>query len=53
MGAFIELEYLANDNDDNNYEDMIKEIALELGINVDDVVNNYYDSMIHELDNQK
>lgn len=52
LGAFIELEYLANDNDDNNYEDMIKDIALELDINVDNVVNNYYDSMIYELDNK-
>lgn len=51
LGAFIELEYLANEDDTNDYEEMIKEVALEMGIEVDKIVNSHYDTMIYELDN--
>lgn len=51
LGAFIELEYLANEDDTKDYEDMIKEVALEMGIEVDKIVNSHYDTMIYELDN--
>lgn len=50
LGSFIELEYLAEEDDNNSYEDMIKEVALELGIDVSSIVDSFYDTMIHELD---
>ena len=49
LGSFIELEYLASDNDSNNYEDNLFALAESLDIAPTKLVNKHYDTMIAEL----
>ncbi len=49
LGSFIELEYLASDNDSNNYEDKLFALAESLDIAPTKLVNKHYDTMIAEL----
>lgn len=49
LGSFIEIEILVEDNNNEDYEAKLSEIAKELNIDVNNRVNSHYDTMISEL----
>lgn len=49
LGSFIEIELLVSEDDTKDYIENLKNIAEELGLNKDDIVNSHYDTMISEL----
>lgn len=50
LGSFVEIEYLIDENDKKiNYEDELIKLAEELGIDIHNIVNSHYDTMIAEL----
>jgi len=54
LGNFIEIEILSEEeNQTEFYEKKILEVAKELGISKENRVNNYYDSMIAELNEKE
>ena len=54
LGQFIEIEVLTNEEHQTDYyETKIIELAKELGININKRVNNFYDTMISELDKKE
>jgi adenylyl cyclase CyaB, putative len=53
LGNFIEIEIVTEEeNRTSFYEQEIMEIAKELGIEIKSRINNFYDTMIRELDNK-
>lgn len=53
LGQFVEIEIITSEkNKTDYYEKEIIKISKELGINTNNIVNNFYDTMISEL-NQK
>ena len=52
LGSFIEIEILTDElNKVDYYEEMMKSVADELGIDIKNIVNKHYDTMISELIN--
>lgn len=50
LGSFIEIEVLTKEeNKTKHYEQEILNIAKELGIDIENRINNFYDTMINEL----
>lgn len=49
LGSFVELEYLVSDDDSNNYEDKLLDLAKKIDINPSNLVNSHYDTMIARL----
>lgn len=49
LGSFVELEYLIDNEDKKEYESELLDIAKELDIDVTQIVNSHYDTMISEL----
>ncbi len=52
LGTFLEIELLVEENDNQDYEDQLLQIAKELGIPKQDRINSHYDTMIAELKNK-
>lgn len=50
LGSFVELEYLINDDNTNDYESELLKIAKILGIDTSKQINSHYDTMISELE---
>ncbi len=50
LGDFVELEILVEDNNDIDYEKLIIDTANELGIDINNRFDGYYDEMIYNLD---
>ncbi len=50
LGAFIEIELLVNEDDTKDYIMDLKDVASELGLDKDNIVNSHYDTMISKLD---
>lgn len=50
LGSFIEIELLVEENDERDYIEELKSVAIELGLNKDDIIRSHYDTMINELD---
>lgn len=51
LGSFIELEILVDNDNKDDYEVALLEVAKKLGINPDNRINSHYDTMISELNN--
>ena len=51
LGSFIELEILVDNDNKDDYEVALLEVAKKLGINPDKRINSHYDTMISELNN--
>lgn len=49
LGSFIELEFLVEDSNIENYEEKLLEIAKILNIDTNNRINSHYDTMISEL----
>lgn len=49
LGTFVEIELLINEQNDINYEEQLLNIAKEMGINTNNIINSHYDTMISEL----
>lgn len=49
LGSFIELEILVDNDNKDDYELALLEVAKKLGINPDNRINSHYDTMISEL----
>ena len=53
LGSFVEIEIITEEeNKTDLYEQQILDIAKELGIDINNRINNFYDTMIRELDNK-
>lgn len=50
LGSFVELEYLIAEENNHDYEAELLNIAKELGINPNNIINSHYDTMISELE---
>lgn len=54
LGEFIEIEIVTPEEDQTDYyEEEIVKVAKELGINPDQRINNFYDTMISELNEKE
>lgn len=49
LGAFVEIEMLASENDSIDYEPIIMSVAKELQIDTKKRINSHYDTMIAEV----
>lgn len=49
LGSFIELEFLVEDSNIENYEEKLLEIDKILNIDTNNRINSHYDTMISEL----
>ena len=49
LGTFIEIELLVDEDNDGDYENMLLDVAKEMGIDTDHRINSHYDTMISEL----
>lgn len=49
LGTFIEIELLIEEENNDNYELELLNVAREIGINIDNRINSHYDTMISEL----
>ncbi len=49
LGSFVELELLIGEDNDVDYESILNNVAIELGIDINDRVDSHYDTMISEL----
>lgn len=53
LGSFVEIEIVTDEeNKTEEFEKEILDIAMTIGIDINNRVNNFYDTMIHELDNK-
>lgn len=51
LGYFIELEILVEEDNDNDYEELLLTLAKELKIDISSKINSHYDTMVSELEN--
>lgn len=49
LGTFVEIEVLVSDQNGEDYEKQLLNIAKEIGIDISNRINSHYDTMISEL----